>query len=131
KIGAVRVPVFSGFGDQPLAARLQDAQVKVLFTADAGKRRGKTIPIKPDADRAADAAPSVQHVVVLNHCNADVQWNPKRDKNWQDVVLSAPADAPTIQVPAEHPSMYLYTSGTTGKPKGTVHTHAGALAQIA
>jgi acetyl-CoA synthetase len=132
KIGAVPVPVFSGFGDQPLAARLQDAEVKVMFTADAGKRRGKSIAIKADADRAAAAAPSVKHVIVLNHCDSKVDWTEGRDLRWEETVLKAdPAGGETVQLPAEHPSMYLYTSGTTGKPKGTVHTHAGALAQIA
>ncbi len=131
KIGAVAVPVFSGYGAQPLAARLMDSQAKVLFTADGGMRRGKVIHIKDDADAAADAAPSVKHVVVLNHVGIETKWVPGRDLKWEDVVNGADASAPTAVLEAEHPSLYLYTSGTTGRPKGTVHTHAGALAQIA
>lgn len=131
KVGAVAVPVFSGYGAQPLAARLIDSQAKVLFTADGGMRRGKVIHIKDDADQAADAAPSVKHVVVLNHVGVTTKWVPGRDLKWEDVVDAADSQAPTAVLEAEHPSLYLYTSGTTGRPKGTVHTHAGALAQIA
>ncbi len=131
KIGAVAVPVFSGFGAQALAARLADAEAKVLFTADAGKRRGKLIDIKGDADEAADAVACVKHVVVLKHCDAKIKWNDSRDLWFHEAVPACPP-VPTVQdLEAEHPSMYLYTSGTTGKPKGTVHTHAGALATIA
>ncbi len=131
KIGAVAVPIFSGFGDQPLAARLEDSEARVLFTADAGKRRGKVIPIKPDADKAAESLPKLQHVVVLNHCGSETNWKEGRDLRWEDIVGNADPEPTSATLPAEHPSMYLYTSGTTGRPKGTVHTHGGALAQIA
>lgn len=130
KIGAVAVPVFSGFGASALAARLADSEAKILFTADAGKRRGKLIDIKKDCDEAAAAVPSVKKVVVLKHCNADVKWT-ERDVWFHEVIPHCEPIATVQNLPAEHPSMYLYTSGTTGKPKGTVHTHAGALAQIA
>lgn len=130
KIGAVAVPVFSGFGSQALAARLEDSEAKVLFTADGGVRRGKLVEIKKDADQAADAVASVKHVVVLKHTGNDVQWREGRDL-WLHEELEKAESVPTVyDLPAEHPSMYLYTSGTTGKPKGTVHTHGGALAQI-
>jgi len=131
KIGAVAVPIFSGFGDQPLAARLEDSEARVLFTADAGRRRGKVIPIKPDVDRAAESLPKLQHVVVLNHCGMNTAWTEDRDLKWEAVVENAQPEPASATLPAEHPSMYLYTSGTTGRPKGTVHTHGGALAQIA
>ncbi len=131
KIGAIAVPVFSGFGGQALQTRMEDSEAKVLFTADAGKRRGKMLPVKPDADEAADGLPDLKHVIVLDRFNTATNWKEGRDLRWSEVVEKAPADAPTAQLPAEHPSMYLYTSGTTGKPKGTVHTHAGALASIA
>ena len=131
KIGAVAVPVFSGYGPKPLAARLNDAQARVLFTADAGKRRGKFINIKKESDEALVDAPVVEHVVVVNHCQTDCHMQSGRDKWFNDVVLNQ-TPAPTVNnLPAEHPAMYLYTSGTTGKPKGTVHTHGGSLAQIA
>jgi acetyl-CoA synthetase len=131
KIGAVAVPVFSGYGPAPLSARLNDAKARVLFTADAGKRNGKFIPIKKEADEALLQSPTVEHVVVVNHCQTDCAMQEGRDLWFNEVVLSKQA-APTVtSLPAEHPAMYLYTSGTTGKPKGTVHTHGGSLAQIA
>jgi acetyl-CoA synthetase len=131
KIGAVAVPVFSGFGAEALRARMADAEAKVLFTADGGKRRGKTIWIKPDVDEAAADLPGLKHVVVLERMGGTGSWTEGRDLKWSQTVAKADANAAkTAVLEAEHPSMYLYTSGTTGKPKGTVHTHAGALASI-
>lgn len=131
KIGAVAVPIFSGFGPESLATRLNDAEAKILFTADSGKRRGKLIPIKAEADLAAQSVPALEHMIVLKHCDTDVPMQDGRDLWFHDVVLNQEPAATQADLSAEHPSMYLYTSGTTGKPKGTVHTHAGALAQIA
>jgi acetyl-CoA synthetase len=130
KIGAVAVPVFSAFGATALAVRLQDSQAKLLFTADGVCRRGKTSPLKPDADAAVRECPTVRHVIVLRRLGLDVPMGPK-DVWWHDAVTRAEPEADTESLEAEDTSMILYTSGTTGRPKGTVHTHAGALAQIA
>ncbi len=130
KIGAVAVPVFSGFGAQALATRLEDAEARVLFTADAGRRRGKLVHIKDDADEAAAQVPKLEHIVVLKHCGIDIKWDDKRDMWFDEATKAAPVEPTKADLDAEHPSMYLYTSGTTGKPKGTVHTHVGAMAQI-
>lgn len=130
KIGAVAVPVFSGFGAQALQSRMLDAEAKVLFTAYGGRRRGKTLPIKPDVDEAAKKLPDLKHVIVVEHTEPTGEWKEGRDLKWSEIVAKAETTAPTAVLEAEHPSLYLYTSGTTGKPKGTVHTHAGALASI-
>lgn len=131
KIGAVAVPVFSGFGSEALKSRMLDAEAKILFTAYSGKRRGKTVEIKPDVDEIAGDLPDLQHVVVLERVTPTGKWKDGRDVKWSEVVEKANVNITTAPLDAEAPSMYLYTSGTTGKPKGTVHTHAGALATIA
>jgi acetyl-CoA synthetase len=130
KIGAVAVPVFSAFGAPALASRLKDAGAKVLFTADGVSRRGKRSPLKPEADLAVAECPTVGRVVVFRRLGIDVPMGP-RDVWWNDVVDRQADDAPTFSLDAEDTALVLYTSGTTGKPKGTVHTHAGALAQCA
>ncbi len=130
KIGAVAVPVFSGFGAHALASRLEDSEAKILFTADGGKRRGKLIDIKKDADEAAAQLPGLKHIVVVKHTENKVEWKDGRDVWLNDAIKDLKPAETKMDLEAEHPSMYLYTSGTTGKPKGTVHTHAGAMAQI-
>ena len=127
KVGAVAVPVFSAFAAPALAVRLADAEAKVLFTADGVSRRGKKAPLKPEADAAVAQVPSIRHVVVFDRLGIDVPMTPGRDIRWRDI---EPGASPTEPLDAEASSMILYTSGTTGKPKGTVHTHAGALAQM-
>jgi len=130
KIGAVAVPVFSAYGAPALAARLQDSGAKVLFTADGVSRRGKQSPLKPEADVAADQCPTVRKVVVFRRLGLSVPMGP-RDVTWDDLLAGMPDDGETASLEAEDMALVMYTSGTTGKPKGTVHTHAGALAQCA
>jgi acetyl-CoA synthetase len=131
KIGAVAVPVFSGFGPEALAKRMLDAQVKVIFTADGGKRRGKLLEIKKDVDQIHHVVPSLKHVVVLRYCQNQINWLNDCDIWFDEAINKLEPLATNYDLPAEHPCLYLYTSGTTGKPKGTIHTHAGAMAQIA
>ncbi|HDH97279.1 MAG TPA: AMP-dependent synthetase, partial [Proteobacteria bacterium] len=131
KIGAVAIPVFSGFGAAALATRLEDAKAKVLFTADGSLRRGKNVQIKVAADEAVKDVPSIEHVIVLKRLGIDVPWQDGRDLWWHEFVEKQPAEAPTEKLEAEDYSLIIYTSGTTGRPKGTVHTHAGCIAQMA
>jgi len=129
KIGAVAVPVFSAYGAPALAVRLQDAEAKVLFTADAVSRRGKVSLLKPEADLAVRDCPTVRKVVVFRRLGVGVPMG-ERDVFWDDVMGGEPHQVAAAELEAEDTSIVIYTSGTTGKPKGTVHTHAGALAQI-
>ncbi len=130
KLGAIIIPIFSGFGPEPLAVRLKNAEAKILITSDGSLRRGKEIRIKEAADQALATVPSVKHVIVAKRLFKEVPWQPGRDI-WFDELLAQDHPAvPTAELPAEARSLIIYTSGTTGLPKGTVHTHAGALAQM-
>lgn len=128
QIGAVAVPVFSAFGADALAIRLRDAGAVALITADGGLRRGQVVEIKKAADEAVAECPSVRQIIVRRHMGNAVALGPK-DLEWTSL-SDRPEDPRTEVLDAEATSMVLYTSGTTGRPKGTVHTHAGALAQI-
>lgn len=126
KIGAVPVPVFAGFGPEALAARLADAGARVLLTADGTTRRGRAVPLKPVADWAAELTDCVEHVVVLRCAGGEVAWR-TRDRWWHELENSAVPAGGTVSLAASARSLILYTSGTTGRPKGVVHTHAGVL----
>ena len=125
KIGAVILPLFSGFGAGAVAARLADAEARLLFTADAMPRRGKTVFLKPVADEAAARLPSLRHMIVVRRTGDPVAMQPGRDQWWHEWIEHQPANAPTEATAAEDTLMVIYTSGTTGQPKGAVHTHCG------
>lgn len=126
KIGGVILPLFSGYGAGAVATRLQDASARAVFVADGFFRRGRTIPMKPVLDEALEECPSVEKVFVFQYAGtADIAWRQGRDVWWHDALRDQPDSSPTEQTLAEDPVMLLYTSGTTGKPKGAVHTHCG------
>ncbi|HEU0190228.1 MAG TPA: acetate--CoA ligase [Mycobacterium sp.] len=132
RLGIMHSVVFAGFSAAALRARIDDAGAKLVITADGQYRRGKPVSLKPAVDEALSGAPSsVEHVLVVRRTGIDGAWQTGRDLWWHDVVDSAsPQHTPAV-FGAEHPLFLLYTSGTTGRPKGIVHTSGGYLTQSA
>jgi acetyl-CoA synthetase len=130
RLGVMHSVVFGGFTSKALRARIADAQAKMVITADGQFRRGKPAPLKDAADEAVgDPDSPVEKVLVVRRTGIDVSWNDDRDVWWHDVVDSASPEHTPQPFDAEHPLFLLYTSGTTGKPKGIVHTSGGYLTQ--
>ena len=125
KIGAIILPLFSGYGAGAVSSRLADAEAKALFTADGYFRRGKPVTMKSTADEAARQIPSLQHMIVLKRANLEIQMQAGRDHWWDKLVGGQLDQAATEITDAEDTLMIIYTSGTTGQPKGAVHTHCG------
>lgn len=129
-IGAVSVPAFTGYGADALATRLRDSEAVLLVTADGTTRRGKQVPLKQTADEAVANAPSVRHMVVVRHLAQGVETREGRDVYWDELDPS-PAPVETVATEANDPLTVVYTSGTTGKPKGIVHSHGGFAVKTA
>ncbi len=138
KVGAIAVPIFSGFGTDATATRIEDSECSVLFTGDGFYRRGSEVVLKDTADEAIEQAGHVEHTIVYDRLGSDatreqvdIPWDDERDEKWTEAVLEADDEYETTELDSSDEAMLLYSSGTTGKPKGIVHTHAGQLMQCA
>ena len=127
RIGAPHSIIFGGFSADAVAERNNDAESKLVVTADAGWRRGKEVPLKAAVDESLEKSPSVEKVIVVRRTGAEVDMVPDRDYWWHELMDGASAECDPVPLDAEHPLYILYTSGSTGKPKGVLHTTGGHL----
>jgi acetyl-CoA synthetase len=130
RIGAIHSVVFGGFSAEALRDRIEDAGAHVVITADGGYRKGSPHALKPAVDEAVAGLDVVEHVVVVERTGEEVAWDSSRDHWWHDLMQDASAKCAPAKLDAEHPLFILYTSGTTGKPKGILHTTGGYLTHV-
>jgi acetyl-CoA synthetase len=131
RIGAIHSVVFGGFSPESLAGRIEDARSEVVITADEGVRGGRKVPLKANADAAADKAGGVKTMIVVRHTSGVVAMKPGRDVYYDEAAKGVSAECPAEPMSAEDPLFILYTSGSTGKPKGVLHTTGGYLVYVA
>jgi acetyl-CoA synthetase len=127
RVGAVHSIVFGGFSPDSLASRIQDSECSILITADEGRRGGRKVPLKTNADEALKACPSIRHVIVAKNTGGAVPMQAGRDLMWDEACAGLPDTAAPEPMGAEDPLFILYTSGSTGKPKGVLHTTGGYM----
>src|SRR5262249_29385687 len=125
RIGAIHSVIFGGFSSEAIADRNNDAQAKLVITADTGWRRGQQLPLKASVEEALKTSPTVRNCIVVRRSGTHVHMEQGRDFWWHDLVDDASADCPAVPLDSEAPLFILYTSGSTGKPKGIKHTTAG------
>jgi acetyl-CoA synthetase len=129
RIGATHSVIFGGFSAEAIKDRVNDAGCKVIVTADGGWRRGNEVKLKPAVDEALKGTPTVERCIVVRRTGTQVYMKPGRDHWWHELMENASRECPATELDSEHPLYILYTSGTTGKPKGILHTTAGYLLQ--
>ncbi len=130
RLGIIHSVVFGGFSSEALKARIQDLGATIVITADGGYRRGKEVKLKPAVDEALTECPTIRDVIVYKRTGSEIAMQSGRDHWWHDLDQHATEDCPAVELDSEHPLYVLYTSGTTGKPKGILHTTGGYLTHV-